>query len=61
MHPDNCFIVPNGIEKVLFLKLHIVGAGCDRPHRKIAAIARLNLPDWLLAGGAVRNTVWITP
>jgi len=22
------------------------------------AIALLNLPDWWLAGGAVRNTVW---
>jgi uncharacterized protein len=24
----------------------------------LPAIARLNLPDWWLAGGAVRNTVW---
>ena len=24
----------------------------------LPAIALLNLPDWWLAGGAVRNTVW---
>jgi hypothetical protein len=31
----------------------------DTPVGKVLpAIAQLNLPDWWLAGGAVRNTVW---
>ena len=24
----------------------------------LGAIAQINLPDWWLAGGAIRNTVW---
>ena len=31
MHPDNDLILPNAIEKILFLKLHILGARPDYP------------------------------
>jgi hypothetical protein len=32
---------------------------CDRLYRRTAVIALLNLPNWWLAGGAVRNAVWL--